>query len=187
MRRVRDRRGARLAFVVGLALPLPAAAQLAPGPGPRCGIDVGFEPLPVREAITRQPYAYHAVVLVSTAQGRAWTTAFEGNPTGNAASWGWLVGRQRDVAREPLKPGTLVKTGAAPGYQTCAWLVGRLQQLVAELNASRVRYAPNPAASAPRFDGANSNSFTFWAVSRLNLRPPPAPPGTYGYYANLTD
>jgi hypothetical protein len=165
-----------------------ASAQLAPGPGQRCGVDVAFEPLGVREAFTQREFVYHAIVLVSSATGRAWIAAYEGNPTGHGpVNWGRLVARQRDLSGEPLKRGTLVKVGAPVGLQTCTWLTDRMRQLMANLNSSRVRYAPTPATSGPKFDGANSNSFTYWAVSRLNVVPPPAPPGTYGYYANLVD
>jgi hypothetical protein len=66
----------------------------------------------------------------------------------------------------------------------CARLIDQLLALVADLNRSRVRYNPTPALS---LNGANSNSFTHWAVRKLNLVPPPAPSGPYGYYANLED
>lgn len=173
-----------LVAVLGLSLfASTAVAQLAPGIGQRCGIDVAFEPLGVREAFTQQPLSYHAIVLVSVVAGREWRTAFEGNPTGGPPTWGYLIGRERNLAANPLKSGTLVRT-AASGFQTCARLIEQLLALVADLNRSRVRYNPTPALS---INGANSNSFTFWAVRKLNATPPPAPPGTYGYYANLVD
>lgn len=171
--------GALLSLLVS-----PVAAQLAPGIGQRCGIDVAFEPVGVREAITQQPLSYHAIVLVSVTAGREWRTAFEGNPSGGPPSWGFLIGRERSLAANPLKSGTLIRTAAPPGIQTCARLIDQLLALVADLNRSRVRYNPTPALSA---NGANSNSFAFWAVRKLNAVPPPALPGTYGYYANLVD
>ncbi|WP_178130410.1 hypothetical protein [Reyranella sp. CPCC 100927] len=161
-------------LLAGLLTSVPAAGQ--PPPGARCGVDVGFEPIGVGT-----PRPFHAVVLVS-AQGGGWVAAFEANPTGRAPSWGWLVARQRDVSRDPLKAGAIVRTGASPGFQTCAWLVNRLRDLAGELNSSRIPYAPAPEA---QFNAANSNSFAYWAVSRLRVAPPSAPPGTSGYYANL--
>ena len=166
------------------ALASPASAQLAPGIGQRCGVDVGFEPIGVREAISQQHQAYHAIVLVSVVAGREWRTAFEANPTGGPPTWGYLIGRDRSLAANPLKAGTIVRTAGQPGVQTCARLIDQLLALVADLNRSRVRYNPTPAISV---NGANSNSFTHWAVRKLNLVPPPAPSGTYGYYANLVD
>ncbi len=159
---------------LGLLTSMPAAGQSAPGS--RCGIEVGFEPIGVGT-----PRPFHAVVLVS-APGGGWVTAFEANPTGRGPSWGWLVARQRDMTREPLKPGAIVKRGAAPGFQACESLVNRLRDLASELNSSRVPYAPAPEA---QLNAANSNSFAYWAVSKLRVAPPSAPPGTYGYYANL--
>ncbi|MGE0424524.1 MAG: hypothetical protein AB7O88_19850 [Reyranellaceae bacterium] len=177
-------RGPVIAAVLWLVLASPAAAQLAPGIGQKCGIDVAFEPLGVREAITQQRLSYHAIVLVSVDAGRAWRTAFEANPSGGPPTWGYLIGRERNLAARPLKAGTLVRTAGRPGMQTCARLIDQLLALVADLNRSRVRYNPTPALS---INGANSNSFTHWAVRKLNLVPPPAPSGTYGYYANLQD
>ncbi len=174
-----------LVGVLGLWLfAWPVAAQLAPGIGQKCGIDVAFEPLGVREAITQQPLSYHAIVLVSVVAGREWRTAFEGNPSGGPPTWGFLIGRERSLVANPLKQGTIVRTAGQPGVQTCVRLIEQLLALVADLNRSRVRYNPTPALS---IDGANSNSFTHWAVRKLNLVPPPAPSGTYGYYANLVD
>ena len=184
----RLRRTGLAVSLIAMLIAVGASAQLAPGPGQRCGVDVAFEPLGVREAFTQREFVYHAIVLVSSSTGREWMAAYEGNPTGHGpVNWGWLVARQRYLSGAPLKRGTVVKVGAPVGLQTCAWLTGRMRQLMANLNSSRVRYAPTPATSAPKFDGANSNSFAFWAVSRLNVVPPPAPPGTYGYYANLVD
>lgn len=173
-----------LSAVLSLLLASPAAAQLAPGIGQRCGIDVAFEPLGVREAITQQPLSYHAIVLVSVVAGREWRTAFEANPSGGPPTWGFLIGRERSLAANPLKASGIVRTAGQPGVQTCARLIDQLLALVADLNRSRVRYNPTPALSV---NGANSNSFTHWAVRKLNLVPPPAPPGTFGYYANLVD
>lgn len=177
-------RGLILGAVLSLLLASPAVAQLAPGIGQRCGIDVAFEPLGVREAFTQQPLSYHAIVLVSVVAGRDWRTAFEANPSGGPPTWGYLIGRERNLAANPLKSGTIVRTAGQPGVQTCARLIDQLLALVADLNRSRVRYNPTPALS---INGANSNSFTHWAVRKLNLVPPPAPSGTFGYYANLVD
>lgn len=174
-------RRATLAALSTALLAGPSAAQLAPGPGPRCGIDVAFEQVGVHGLVTQQ---YHAVVLVSVVAGRQWTTAFEANPTGRAPSWGFLVGRERDLSRRPIIAGSMVRVAAAPGLQTCAALAARLRDLVAELNSSRVRYAPAPRLTV---DGANSNSFAYWAVRKVNATPPEAPAGTYGYYGNLVD
>lgn len=160
---------------------LPVRAQVWPGrPGEKsCEVGVAFEPLGVR-GLLPLTNAFHAVVVLSNG------TAFEGNPSGNFQNWGWLTARERALAARPLKTGSIVKEAGGTG-ETCPDLVRRLRQMTRQINNARLPYWPTPET---KWDSVNSNSFTFWAVSRLNLQPPAPPNGwttgeTPGYYGAI--
>lgn len=179
----------RRSWPLGLALcsigASPGMAQMWPGtPGvPACPVSVAFEPLGV-QAVVPVTNAFHAVLVMGE---RGQQTAFEADPTGRAPNFGWLRAHGRDLGQAPLKAGSIVKAAGSNGM-SCANLLTRLQGMVQTINAARLPYWPTPET---KWDSVNSNSFTYWAVSRLNLTPPPPPNGlrsgqTPGYYGAIS-
>jgi hypothetical protein len=177
-----------LALLVAVAIPATGSAQMWPGiPGQEpCGVAVAFEPIGVH-GLLPMTNAYHAVVVLYA--GGNPVTAFEGNPTGNAVNWGWLTIRQRELGASGrgLRSGTIVEQAGGNGM-SCPQMVTRLRQMMAQINRAHLPYFPTPEL---KWNAVNSNSFAFWAISRLNLQPPIPPNGwtsgeTPGYYAAIS-
>jgi hypothetical protein len=151
-----------------------------------CRVRVAFEQIGV-PTLVPVTNAFHAVVLIDGAGISP--AGFEGNPTEGPPTWGTLYARERNMARSPLKA-LWGPRGMGPEYagrvaMSCTALLIRMRGLVAEINAARLPYAPIPEV---QWNAVNSNSFAYWAVRRIGLKPPPAPWGTqpYGYDADIS-
>jgi hypothetical protein len=154
----------------------PAADDVVP-----CVVSVAFEPIGVRTTVP-QTNALHALVVVGPT---TLNIGFEGHHSGTPVG-GWLIARRRNLATSPLRDGTSLAPAGVSGL-SCGEVARRLAAMVGQINAARLPYSPTPEFA---WNTVNSNSFTFWAVSRLNLRPPMPPGGWHsgvvpGYHAAI--